>query len=646
MCGIVGYVQTELNRNDATATIQAMADVMSHRGPDDSGIWLDEKDGVVLGHRRLAIVDLTAAGHQPMCSASRRYTIVYNGEIYNHLEIRRELQNKNFNIQWNGHSDTETLLAGFDIWGIQDTVKKTRGMFTFAVWDSDEQALILGRDRLGEKPLYYGWQGNTFLFGSELKSLKAYPQFENVIDRQALSLYLRFNYVPTPYTIYKGIKKLQAGSLLILKKNNREPVVTQYWSLATSILEAKSNGFQGSAKDVVNTLEIKLRSVIQQQMMADVPLGVFLSGGVDSSVIAALMQELSDKPVSTFSIGFENDEFNEAEYAKAVALHIGTDHTELYVTADMAIDIIPKLPQLYDEPFADSSQIVTFLLSRLAKQKVTVALTGDGGDELFCGYNRYVVTEKLWRKISRIPSSARHIAARLLTVLSPVSWDRIFKYLPSSKNWTQIGNKIHKGAAVLSANSLEELYLGLISQWQDPGSVVINGSEPDLNIAQFEKFKLSNVESMMALDTVNYLADDILVKVDRAAMGVSLETRVPMLDHEIVQFAWSLPFGLKYRQGISKWPLRQISYKYLPKNLIERPKAGFAIPLDEWLRGPLFDWANSLLNESRLESEGFFHPQEILKKWHEHISGKRNWSCQLWSILMFQAWLEEHGDVL
>jgi asparagine synthase (glutamine-hydrolysing) len=628
-----------------------MAGTIVSRGPDDAGYWSDTDRRIGLGHRRLSIIDPSSAGHQPMQSASSRYAIVFNGEIYNHLLLRQALEIAGQAPTWRGHSDTETLLAGFDAWGIQGTVVRAIGMFAFAVWDMQAGRLLLGRDRIGEKPLYYGWQGRgndaVFLFGSELKALRVHPAFENTINRGALSLQLRHNYIPAPYSIYDGIAKLPSGSLLVVSLQQPEPKVWSYWSGVQMAESGVANPFTGSADQAVDMLEDLLRDAVRQQMVADVPLGAFLSGGVDSSTVVALMQMQSSRPVKTFTIGFHEDEYNEAVHAKAVAKHLGTEHTELYVTAEQAMAVIPRLPTLYDEPFSDSSQIPTFLVSQLAKQHVTVSLSGDAGDELFCGYNRYHLTASHWNKVASAPMALRRMAAKVLTSISPQSWNRmagvVNGLLPRSLPFANMGDKVHRGAGALASKSLDALYLNLVSHWHDPASVVICGYEPSTLLAGETPHLagLDDIQRMMALDMLTYLPDDILTKVDRAAMGVSLETRVPFLDHRVVELAWSLPQSMKLRDGQTKWALRQVLYRHVPKALIERPKMGFGVPIGAWLRGPLRDWAESLLDEARLRNEGFFHPPQIRSKWKEHLSGERNWQYQLWDVLMFQAWLEK-----
>lgn len=646
MCGLVGYLTGVMGeRGIARGRLVRMADRIVHRGPDDAGYWCDVEGGIGLGHRRLSILDLSPAGHQPMQSPTGRYVIVFNGEIYNHLDLRRDLEIKG-GIAWRGHSDTETLLAGFDAWGVRNTVERTIGMFAFAVWDKNSRTLTLVRDRLGEKPLYYGWQGSgsnrTFLFGSELKALKAHPSFSACIDRGALCLLLRHNAIPAPYSIYEGIAKLDPGCMLSLSLDRPEPQIIQYWSLPEVARVGVAKRFSGSAVAAVDHLDELLKDAVRQQMVADVPLGAFLSGGIDSSAIVALMQVQSNRPVKTFTIGFDDAGYNEAVHAKAVARHLGTDHTELYVQPPQVRGVIPHLPTLYCEPFSDSSQIPTFLVSQLARQQVTVSLSGDAGDELFAGYNRYQMTDRLWRRLERIPKPVRSLLARGITSVSPGGWDRLARFIPGAFRYRVFGDKLHKGAGVLASGSVDELYLGLVSHQTRPESWVIGGHEPPTKLTglwpALEGF--IPVERMMVLDAISYLPDDILTKVDRAAMGVSLESRVPFLDHRVVEFAWTLPLDYKLRDGQTKWPLRQVLYRYVPKELIERPKMGFGIPLDAWLRGPLREWSEALLDEARLRREGYFNPAPIREKWGEHLSGGRNWSHHLWDVLMFQAWLE------
>lgn len=652
MCGFVGFLGGVNSNGHAgnEAMLRRMADTIATRGPDDAGYWSDMDHRVGLGHRRLSIIDLSPAGHQPMLSASSRYVIAFNGEIYNHLLLRQALEAAAQAPAWRGHSDTETLLAGFDAWGVQGTVERAIGMFAFAVWDKQSSTLTLGRDRIGEKPLYYGWQGlgnaAVFLFGSELKALRAHPSFENNINRGALCLQLRNNYIPAPYSIYEGISKLLPGSLLTVSLQQCKPKVWSYWSSVRAAESGVANCFAGTAEQAVDELEVLLKDAVRQQMMADVPLGAFLSGGVDSSTVVALMQAQSSRPVKTFTIGFHEARYNEAEHAKEVAKYLGTDHTELYVTADQAMAVIPRLPALYDEPFSDSSQIPTFLVSQLAKQHVAVSLSGDAGDELFCGYGRYQMTANLWTMLAATPMPLRRLAAKGLTSVSPKSWNKVAEIvgslLPRSLQFANVGDKLHKGAGVLGSKSCDALYLRMASNWHDPASVVIRGYEPPTLLTDESPIAgLDRIQRMMARDMLTYLPDDILVKVDRAAMGVSLEARVPFLDHRVVEFAWRLPQSMKLCDGQTKWALRQVLHRHVPRALIERPKMGFGVPIGDWLRGSLRDWAESLLDESRLRNENFFNPEPVRRKWEEHLSGQRNWQSPLWDILMFQAWLEQ-----
>jgi asparagine synthase (glutamine-hydrolysing) len=643
VCGFAGYLGIG---EDVVVEklLHLMSDELVHRGPDGSGQWFDDSAKIGIAHQRLSIIDLSEAGFQPMLSESKRYVIAYNGEIYNHNAIKKELSVfDDQKICWRGHSDTETLLAGIDIWGLEKTLKKLTGMFAFVLWDRRERQLSLARDRLGEKPLYYGWQGEggnaSFLFGSELKALLVHPSFNSEINRDAINLLLRHNCIPAPYSIYKGISKLAPGSLLSISLNDREPKIRTYWSAEDIASNGVNDSHKGSDEEVLNELELSLRQSIEQQMVADVPLGSFLSGGIDSSLVVALMQKLSNKPIKTFTIGFSEDRYNEAKYAKAVSKHLKTDHTELYISPEDAMDVIPRLSELYDEPFSDSSQIPTFLVSQLARQHVKVSLSGDAGDELFCGYNRYILTKRLWDKLSFFPVSLRRKLAAIVINIPPSIWSNFFGFISQGN----IGDKIHKAAGVLEFSTVDELYLGLISHWDKPEAVVVNSTEPRTiltgNVSDLSY--LDPVQKMMLLDLMTFLPDDILTKIDRAAMGVSLETRIPFLDHKVVEFAWRMPMKFKIRNGQSKWALRQILYKYVPKELIERPKMGFGVPIDSWLRGSLRDWAESLLDETRLLNEGFFNPEPIRQKWNEHLTGRRNWQYQLWDVLMFQTWLEK-----
>lgn len=650
MCGFVGFLTLDAGGMDSLDGLATrMADAIAHRGPDGAGAWSDTQAGIALAHRRLAIVDLSPAGFQPMVSADSRYVIVFNGEIYNHGDLREELNRSGRAPNWRGHSDTETLLACIAAWGIRATVARCVGMFAFAVWDKAERRLTLGRDRLGEKPLYYGWQARngkrSFVFGSELKALKPHPAFEGRVNRDALSLQLRLNYIPAPHSIYTGIAKLEPGCLATLSLAHPEPEIVRYWSVAEVASAGAGQAFDGTPAEATDALEARLKASIKRQMVADVPLGAFLSGGVDSATVVSLMQAQSGQPVRTFTIGFDDKQFNEAEHAKQVARHLGTDHSELYVSAQDALDVIPRLPSLYCEPFSDSSQIPTFLVAQMARRHVTVALSGDGGDELFSGYNRYVMADRMWKKLSRLPVASRKLVGRSLTSVSAGTWNRVFgvanRVLPGALRQAHAGMKMHKAGAAMAAQDIQELYLNLVRNWENPASVVRGATGVRILLDEHQELpNLDEIQRMMALDMMTYLPDDILAKVDRAAMGVSLEGRVPFLDHEVVEFAWSLPQHLKIAEGQGKWILRQVLYRHVPKELIERPKMGFGIPLGDWLRGPLRDWAEALLDEQRLQREGFFEPAQIRRKWEEHVSNLRNWEHQLWAVLMFQAWLE------
>ena len=639
MCGIAGILGSKYVLEDH---LQAMAFVLRHRGPDDHGIWFDADARIGLAHTRLSILDLSTAGHQPMPSASGRFIISFNGEIYNHLEMRRRLQEASSAPNWRGHSDTETLLAGFEAWGIEATVQKTFGMFAFAVWDKHTRTLTLARDRIGEKPLYYGWQNGAFLFASELKAIKCHPSFCGDINRNALAAYMRFGNVPAPQSIYTGISKLTPGTLLTVTLDAaKDCIPVPYWSLLDVARKGLQDPFQGSDSEALAQLTSTLSAAVLSQQIADVPVGAFLSGGIDSSLIVAMMQSQANKPVHTFTIGFENAQYNEANYARAVANHLGTQHTELIVTSAQSQEVLFLLPTLYDEPFADSSAIPTFLVSKLAHKDVKVSLSGDGGDELFGGYNRYS------NKVEKIPGFLRRPLALIFESVSPNTWDLAASLssplLPNSLKFTSPGDRAHKLASVLHCDSPSHLYERLLSQWPEANSIVL-GADYKSSIQslwqQLSDFK-SNELKMMACDTLGYLPNDILHKVDRAAMGVSLETRVPFLDHRVIEFAWRLPQHMKIRNGQRKWILRELLYKHVPRNLIERPKTGFGIPIGDWLRGPLRDWAEDLLSESRLRQEGFFDPIPIRRKWAQHLSGARNWQHHLWNVLMFQAWTNQ-----
>ncbi|MDC0055080.1 asparagine synthase (glutamine-hydrolyzing) [Pseudomonadota bacterium] len=653
MCGFTGFIHFDQTRNhNLEEIIVPMTHAINHRGPDDYGIWVDEEINVALGHRRLAVLDLSESGKQPMHSQNNNYVIVFNGEIYNHNDIRKSLMSeKDLKHHWIGTSDTETLLAAIDFWGLEKTLSSLIGMFSFALWDKKNKKLSLVRDRVGEKPLYYGWTKNGFIFGSELKALKKFPSFENSIDRNALKQYFRYNYIPAPFSIYENIFKLEPGAFIVSSVDGLRAKSVEskaYWSLSRKI---KNSAFQLDVdeKTQLNLVENQLKQSINQQMIADVPLGAFLSGGIDSSLIVSLMQEQSTSKVKTFTIGFDNSMYDESPFAKEVAKHLGTDHHELFVTAEQTREVIPLLPEIYDEPFSDSSQIPTYLVCKAARQKVTVALSGDAGDEIFGGYNRYFWGPNIWNKISWLPFSVRKVLGNSINKISIDNWNKLGFILnffnKGSHGISSFGDKIHKMSERLKyVNSIDELYESLVTEWRPNHNLVketLNSNEEESFKSKFLDLAFEGSASrMMYMDTLTYLPDDILCKVDRAAMANSLETRAPFLDHRLIELAWTLPEKSKISGNIGKLPLRKILEKYVPNNLIDRPKAGFGIPVGEWLRGPLRSWADSLLDSNRIEREGFLNAEPINKIWSEHLSGDRDWTPRLWSILMFQAWLE------
>lgn len=649
MCGINGSL-SHIGSSSAVE-FHSIADRMNytlvHRGPDDSGVWADVGQGIALGHRRLSIIDLSPEGHQPMHSHDGRYVIVYNGEIYNYRTLRSELLTKG--LAFRGNSDTEVLLAGISTWGLDNTLRRINGMFAFAIWDKREKKLSLVRDRLGKKPLYFGWVAGSFVFGSELKALRAFPGFDNPIDRDALTLYLRHNCIPAPYSIYKGICKLPPASFLTLARDQALNAtcladvasdIRPYWSARQVFVDGIRQPHKKDEAALLDDLDLLLRDAVASRMISDVPLGAFLSGGIDSSLVVALMQTQSNRPVKTFSIGFHEAGHNEAEDAKRVARHLGTEHHELYLTSQDALDVVPKLPFLYDEPFADSSQIPTFLVSKFAREHVTVALSGDGGDELFGGYNRYVWAPDIWGKMARFPLALREAAAGVLGMLPPSVLMAVARGL-NIKHRTP-ADKLQKIAGLLRSKTKGEVYKSLTTHWDNPAGIVIDGTEPVTVIRDIDNIigHFGFEQAMMYLDMVTYLPDDILVKVDRASMGVSLEARAPLLDYRLAEFAAQIPMDLKIRNRQGKYILRKLLYRYVPQQLVDRPKAGFEMPIAQWLRGPLRDWAEALLDESRLRREGYFLAEPIRKKWQEHLAGNRNWQFHLWDILMFEAWLE------
>jgi asparagine synthase (glutamine-hydrolysing) len=647
MCGIAGFWDGRRSGRDPRAALERMTKSLAHRGPDDQGCWFDPETGVALGHRRLSILDLSPEGHQPMFSASGRFAVVFNGEVYNYRQIRQELRS----TSWRGHSDTEVMLAAIEQWGLEPAIQRFVGMFAFALWDREQRTLSLVRDRLGIKPLYYGWTACTVLFASELKALRYYPGFQPEINRDSVALFLRHNYIPAPHSIYHDVYKLLPGTIATFRETEAGQFsVSPYWTVRAAAEQGMAHPYRGSPQEACEDLDALLREAVRLRMIADVPLGAFLSGGIDSSTVVALMQAQSSRPVKTFSIGFHQKEYNEADHAAQVARHLGTEHTELCVTAEDAISVIPRLAELYDEPFADSSQIPTFLVSQLARRQVTVALSGDGGDELFAGYTRYLWTETIWKRMQLVPAAFRPLLAQALTAISPDGWERalgrLAPLLPSRFRFRAAGMKTHKLAQLLTLRERDSLYRSLISYWPEDATIVLGTSEPSTLRRDKAAWPVLSdfVSEMMYLDTLTYLPDDILTKVDRASMGTSLEARVPLLDHRVVEFAWRLPPSLKIRHGEGKWILRQVLSRYLPSRLSARPKMGFGIPVGQWLAGPLREWGESLLQEDRLRQEGFLDAGMVRALWTEHLAGTRSWESRIWGLLMFQSWLEGQAE--
>jgi len=650
MCGITGFLwhPGQPAGQDAQQRVAAMMAAIGHRGPDSRGHWCDETAGVALGHLRLAIVDLSMAGHQPMASASGRYQLTYNGEIYNHLKLRTELETSGSAPDWRGSSDTETLMAGVEAWGLEETLKRAQGMFALALWDRQTKTLSLARDRLGEKPLYYGWQGTgqgaLFLFASELKALHAHPGFQADIRRDAIVAMLRHGHVPEDLAIYEGVLKLRPGEIAEVSLAAPGPSRRRYWD--GGAVAAAPRAPAPTPQAAVDQLEKLLLDAVGQQMMSDVPLGAFLSGGIDSSTIVACMQHLSARPVHTFSIGFHEARYNEAEFAAQVAAHLGTHHTELYVGDTDLRDVVPRLAEIYDEPFADSSQIPTFLVAQLARQHVTVALSGDGGDELFCGYDRYRQGASLMQAMRALPRPLRTLGAGAIRALPARALNRVMEpFRPTPLGKEPNGQRLHRLADYARSCGVDDLHRKMVSVWRFPQAAVIGGTSPPSILADHPPASgaLGDTERMMQLDMLAYMPDDILTKVDRATMAVALESRAPLLDHRVAEFAWGLPLDLKLRDGKSKWVLRQVLYRHVPRELIERPKMGFEVPIGLWLRSGLRDWAAALLAPDRLAREGYLDPALITRLWDQHQSGQYNWGQQLWNVLMFQAWLERYA---
>ncbi len=651
MCGFAGFWNSERPLADPGDILRKMTKILFHRGPDEQRTMVSAEAGLGLCFCRLSIIDLSADGSQPMESASGRFVLAFNGEVYNFRELRAELE-----VQgdvFRGHSDTEVMLAAIERWGLEPALSRFNGMFAFALWDRRDKCLHLVRDRLGIKPLYYGFAGDALVFGSDPAAFKPVPGFSGEIDRGSLCLFLRHGYIPAPYSIFTGIRKLMPGHLVSFDgiEAGNLPDARPYWSARDAVENGGQDPFQGSPEEAVTELETLLRDAVTSRMVSDVPLGAFLSGGVDSSTVVALMQQTGGRPVRTFSIGFEEEEFNEATYAKEVARHLGTDHTELYLTSKDCRDVVPLLPKIFSEPFADSSQIPTFLVSQLARSQVTVSLSGDGGDELFAGYHAYAMGQALWRRASRIPPSLRAVGGGAVRMIPTGGWDGLLKsagpFRSGGRAFALTGDRMHKLAEVAAQPDFSSMYRALVSAWRNPGGLVVGGQEPPTLLSGLDSDPpgQDSIARMMYWDLRSYLPDDILTKVDRASMAVSLEARVPLLDHRVVELAWRLPMEFKRRDGQAKWVLRQVLDRHVPARLIDRPKRGFGVPLESWLKGPLRDWAEALLDRDRLVREGFFHADPIRRSWREFLSGKRRWQTQLWIILMFQAWLENRDGL-
>ncbi len=649
MCGIAGFWDRRPARaEELHDRIVAMTDTMRHRGPDDAGSFVDAVAGIALGTRRLAIIDLSAHGHQPMVSSDGRYVVSFNGEIYNFSDLRAELEG--LGHRFRGSSDTEVFVTSVQRWGVRDALARCNGMFGLAVWDNQEHQLHLARDRFGEKPLYYGWAGDALLFGSELKALRAHPAFRTEVDRDVLALYLRHNCVPAPYSAFKGIAKLPPGTFVTLGPSTAPTVLPPpeaFWSLRDVAEAGVASRWEGTETEALSELDDTLRDAVGIRMRADVPLGAFLSGGIDSSLVVALMQAHSASKVKTFTIAFEDAGYDEATHARRVASHLGTEHTELLMTAADALDTIPRLPALYDEPFADSSQIPTAVLAALTREHVTVAMSGDGGDELFGGYNRYAWGERFWRLVEPVPRPIRGVAGALLGAVPPRVWDRgarrVGRILPRSFDVRLPGTKIQKVARVLPAADLHETYVLLASHAEQPERLVLGAREPRSLLSRPTLWPASvgPVELMMYLDSMTYLPDDILTKVDRATMAASLEARLPFLDPRVAALSWRLPPDMKVRGGTGKWLLRRLLYRYVPPELVDRPKAGFGVPLGAWLRGPLREWAEDLLDSGRIERDGYLAADPVRRMWRQHLSGRVDRQYELWDVLMLQAWLAD-----
>ena len=647
MCGISGFFTNEIDSTIFSDSLRKMSKKLEHRGPDDCGIWFDENIGVALAHQRLSIVDLSIAGRQPMGSHCGRYLLTFNGEIYNHLSIRKEIKDS---IKWKSHSDTETLINAISIFGIETTLKKITGMFSFALWDKKNRQLTLARDRVGEKPLYYGFFKDTLLFASELKAINAFPNYSPTIDREALYLYMKYGYVPAPYSMYKNIYKLLPGTYLTFSKKdlkqNSMPDEKKYWSLDNNSLEQMGKLYKISENEAIDLLEELLKKSISEQLLGDVPIGVFLSGGLDSTSIVSLIQSQSLKPIQTFNVGFNESEYDESSRASAISEYIGTIHHKIILSPSEALEVIPSLPTLYDEPFSDISQIPTYLISKFASKYVKVALSGDGGDELFCGYNRHILCPKIWSILKKIPLPLRNLIANFIQLIPPSNWENFYYFvklfLPKYLKLNSPSLKFEKFSKILNSKTLFDVYLCLINVWDESEEIVLGHKETkSRKYLELNNLYIKNPHHQIMLwDSIGYLPNDILVKVDRAAMGCSLETRMPLLDHRIIEFAWSLPISMKLRNNKTKWILKEVMKHYLPQELIDGHKTGFSVPIGKWLKGPLREWANDLLDPNLIHSQKYLSNKIIQKKWKEHLSGNNDWSSQLWTVLMFQSWIK------
>jgi asparagine synthase (glutamine-hydrolysing) len=646
MCGIAGiFTDAPRSAEELSNDVRRMTDPIAHRGPDDSGEWVDAEAGVALGFRRLAIIDLSEQGHQPMRSGSGRFWIIFNGEIYNYRDIRQELEQAGFRFR--GHSDTEVMLGAFEKWGVADATKRFVGMFAFATWDHQRRELTLGRDRLGKKPVYVYSEPGLVTFGSELKTLVNGPSFDRTVDSDAAAAFLRYLYVPGPKTIYTHVVKLPPGHTLTIRDVSKPlPASQPYWSIEEVAARGLANPFTGSDAEAIDETHALIRQAVDQRMFADVPLGAFLSGGIDSSTVVAQMQALSSRPVKTFSIAFDSKEHNEAHHAAAIARHLGTDHTETMLTGADALELVPRLAEMFDEPFADTSQLPAYLVCAVARRAVTVALSGDGGDEVFGGYNRYTYAEQVFDRVSTVPRAARHLIARSIGGVPVASWDRahqmVSPLLPSRLRQRLPGEKLHKIGRLFGSDSPAEMYRSLLSAWQRPEDLVIGGHDRSKVVERVMDGPLQGgmLDRMMLADQMTYLVEDSLVKVDRVSMATSLEVRVPLLDHRLVEFSWRLPSHMKVRGGEGKWILRQVLYRMVPRELIDRPKMGFSVPLGAWLRGPLREWAEELLTTERLEQDGLLRAAPIRQAWREMLAGRDATPLSLWAVLMLQAWRE------